>query len=37
VAIGYKISREDVGLWIFEECVNANGSKWKGKMVTLTY
>jgi nucleoside-diphosphate-sugar epimerase len=37
VAIGYTISREDVGLWIFEECVNANGSKWKGKMVTLTY
>ena len=36
VAIGYKISREDLGLWIFEECVNANGSKWKGEMVTLT-
>jgi nucleoside-diphosphate-sugar epimerase len=37
VAIGYAISREDVGLWIFEECVKVNGSKWKGKMVTLTY
>jgi nucleoside-diphosphate-sugar epimerase len=37
VAIGYTISREDVGLWIFEECVKAKGSKWNRKMVTLTY
>jgi hypothetical protein len=37
VAIGYTISRGDVGLWIFEECVKANGLKWNGKMVALTY
>jgi hypothetical protein len=37
VAIGYTINREDVGLWIFEECVRGNGAKWKRKMVTLTY
>ena len=38
VAIGYTIRREDVGLWIFEECVRKMGSeRWEGKMVTLTY
>ncbi|KAG4433364.1 hypothetical protein IFR05_011148 [Cadophora sp. M221] len=37
VAVGYVIHREDVGLWIVEECVKGDGSKWHGKMVTLTY
>ena len=36
--IGYTIRREDVGLWIFEELVNAGGkSEWEGKIVSLTY
>lgn len=37
VAVGYVIHREDVGLWIVEECVKNDGAKWHGKMVTLTY
>ncbi|KAL2066443.1 hypothetical protein VTL71DRAFT_2514 [Oculimacula yallundae] len=37
VAVGYVIHREDVALWIVEECVKGNGKKWQGKMVTLTY
>ncbi|KAH7417961.1 hypothetical protein BKA64DRAFT_635121 [Cadophora sp. MPI-SDFR-AT-0126] len=37
VAVGYVIHREDVGLWIVEECVKGDASKWHGKMVTLTY
>ncbi len=36
-AIGYVINREDVGLWIVEECVKGDAAKWEGKMVTLTY
>jgi NAD(P)-dependent dehydrogenase (short-subunit alcohol dehydrogenase family) len=38
-AIGYTIRREDVGLWIFEECVSPRGNwdKWAGKCVSLTY
>ncbi|KUJ16414.1 NAD(P)-binding protein [Mollisia scopiformis] len=36
-AIGYFISREDVALWIVEECVNKDGKKWEGKTVTLTH
>lgn len=34
-AIGYKIRRADVGLWIFES-VMKNGSNWTNKCVTLT-
>ncbi|KAK0112817.1 hypothetical protein ONS95_014546 [Cadophora gregata] len=37
VAVGYVIHREDVALWIVEECIRGDGSKWHGKMVTLTY
>ncbi|KAE8443500.1 hypothetical protein EG329_001812 [Mollisiaceae sp. DMI_Dod_QoI] len=37
VAIGYAISREDVGLWIVEECVKGDAKRWEGKIVTLTY
>lgn len=38
-AIGYTIRREDVGLWIFEECVSGSGNweDWVGKCVSLTY
>lgn len=35
--IGYTISREDVGAWLFEECVQGEGGKWEGKCVSLTY
>ncbi|KAL3422246.1 short-chain dehydrogenase [Phlyctema vagabunda] len=37
VAIGYAIYREDVALWIVEECVKRNAERWIGRMVTLTY
>lgn len=37
VAVGYVIHREDVGLWIVEECIKGDASKWHGTMVTLTY
>jgi hypothetical protein len=38
-ALGYTIRREDVGLWIFEECVSSSGhwENWAGKGVSLTY
>ena len=37
-AIGYTISREDVGKWIFENFLAAqNGEKYTGKAVALTY
>lgn len=40
-AVGYTISREDVGGWVFENVV-AKGEeegrkRWGGKMVSLTY
>ena len=37
-AVGYKISREDVGGWMFDKIVNGNGGeKFAGKMVSITY
>jgi nucleoside-diphosphate-sugar epimerase len=36
-AIGYTIRREDVGMWIFQECVKGTSEKWEGKCVSLTY
>lgn len=37
-AVGYTISREDVGGWIFDEIVNRNGGeKFAGKVVSITY
>lgn len=37
-AVGYTISREDVGGWIFDEMVNGDGrEKFAGKMVSITY
>ena len=35
VAMGYSISRTDVGEWIFENVIK--GSGYEGKGVTLTY
>ncbi|KAL2021774.1 hypothetical protein VTK56DRAFT_6717 [Thermocarpiscus australiensis] len=38
-AIGYTISREDLGKWIFENCVQLTRGdrKWAGKAVIVTY
>ena len=37
-AVGYTISRDDVGGWIFDEIVKgAGGKKFGGKMVSITY
>ncbi|KAK4039417.1 oxidoreductase AflX [Parachaetomium inaequale] len=36
VAIGYTISREDVGKWVFEACIEG-GKEWVGKAAIITY
>lgn len=36
-AVGYTISRDDVGLWMFEHLVRGGGRMWAGKKPTLTY
>jgi putative NADH-flavin reductase len=36
-AVGYTISRKDVGRWIFEEVVEGRGGEWKGHGVSLAY
>ena len=36
-AVGYTISREDVGLWIFENLVQGDGASYAGQKVSLTY
>lgn len=36
VPIGYTISREDVGKWVFENCLQGGG-KWVGKAAVITY
>ncbi|MCJ1439285.1 hypothetical protein MMC27_008677 [Xylographa pallens] len=35
--LGYTISRQSVGRWIYEDVIAEGGSKWSGKTVTLTY
>lgn len=35
--VGYTISREDVGKWIFENLLAADGGRWKNKVVSITY
>lgn len=35
-AVGYTISRDDVGKWIFENFVK-EGKAWVGQKVSLTY
>lgn len=36
-ALGYTISREDVGKWVFDECLDKAGREWVGKAAILTY
>ncbi len=36
-AIGYTISREDVGKWVFENLIQGDAGKWAGKAATLSY
>lgn len=36
-AVGYTISRQDVGSWLFENCVLKEGKGWVGRKVSLTY
>ena len=35
-AIGYTITRDTVGQWMFENLVKGNAEEWGGKMVSLT-
>lgn len=35
--VGYTISREDVGKWIFESLIAGDGRRWKDKVVSITY
>ncbi|KAK4139353.1 uncharacterized protein C8A04DRAFT_33173 [Dichotomopilus funicola] len=35
--LGYTISREDVGKWVWEECIKVEGGQWVGKAVGVTY
>lgn len=37
VVVGYTISRLDLAGWIFEELVEGDVQRWKGKCVNLTY
>ncbi|KAF8245445.1 hypothetical protein K440DRAFT_634321 [Wilcoxina mikolae CBS 423.85] len=36
-AVGYTVSRKDVGRWVFEEVVEGRGGEWNGKAVSLAY
>ena len=36
-AVGYTISRDDVGLWMFENLVKGEGERYVGRRVTITY
>ncbi|KAK3301793.1 uncharacterized protein B0T15DRAFT_323673 [Chaetomium strumarium] len=36
-AIGYTISREDVGKWVFENCISDESGKWVRKAAMITY
>lgn len=35
--VGYVITRDDVGRWIFEETLTDHSGKWEGKAVSVTY
>ena len=35
--VGYMISREDVGLWVFENLVQGDAGKFVGQKVTISY
>jgi len=36
-AVGYTISKKDVGAWIYRVVVLGDGQGWEGEMVTVTY
>ena len=39
-AVGYRVSRGDVGTWIFEELIDGGAQtrkRWMGQKVTITY
>ncbi len=36
-AVGYTISRDDVGLWIFENLVQGDGQRFAGQKPSITY
>ncbi|KAK2605709.1 hypothetical protein N8I77_008531 [Diaporthe amygdali] len=35
--VGYTISREDVGKWIFDSVLASDSARWKDKVVSITY
>lgn len=35
--VGYTISREDVGKWIFDSLLAGDGRRWRDKVVSITY
>ncbi|KAF4952437.1 hypothetical protein FSARC_12632 [Fusarium sarcochroum] len=37
IEVGYTISRLDLARWMFEELVDGDAQRWKGKCVNLTY
>jgi hypothetical protein len=36
-AIGYIVSRADVGLWMYTKLINGNANEWNGRWVSLTH
>lgn len=36
-AVGYTISRDDVGLWIYEELIKGDCHRWNGTKPTISY
>lgn len=36
-AVGYTISRDDVGLWMFENLIKGDNSKYLGQAPSITY
>ena len=36
-AVGYTVSRKDVGAWIYRVVLLEDGKEWEGEMVTITY
>lgn len=35
--VGYTVSRNDVGLWMFENLLQGDGSKYSGQKLSITY
>lgn len=36
-AVGWSISRKDVGVWVYKNLVAEEGKRWEGKCVSLVY